>query len=380
MSNSKPPVVWLPVTVFTVTTLVTLIAVPWYGLTVGYSASAWIAAVVVLFLNGISITAGYHRLWSHNAYKASLPVRVLFALFGAAATQNSIKVWASGHRRHHRHVDDNEKDPYSAGRGFWFSHIGWMCRAYPSGKVRFDNIKDLERDPVVEWQHKYYVPLALIMNFLPALAVGLIVGDIWSGILLAGFLRLVVSHHSTFFINSLAHIWGRRPYTHENSARDNDVLALFTYGEGYHNYHHIFQGDYRNGIRWWHYDPTKWLIWSMSKLGLANDLKRTEKAHIDAAIIATRLLEQKQLAQSGSQGGWLDSVRIAEVELQDKMQQWKELRGSFMKKQREFIANSQAQACAIAHAEIEQMKQQLHEAELSIKAFKKQVLKQKQLA
>jgi stearoyl-CoA desaturase (delta-9 desaturase) len=291
MSNSKPPVVWLPVTVFTVTTLVTLIAVPWYGLTVGYSASAWIAAVVVLFLNGISITAGYHRLWSHNAYKASLPVRVLFALFGAAATQNSIKVWASGHRRHHRHVDDNEKDPYSAGRGFWFSHIGWMCRAYPSGKVSFDNIKDLERDPVVEWQHKYYVPLALIMNFLPALTVGLIVGDIWSGILLAGFLRLVVSHHSTFFINSLAHIWGRRPYTHENSARDNDVLALFTYGEGYHNYHHIFQGDYRNGIRWWHYDPTKWLIWTMSKLGLANDLKRTEKAHIDAAIIATRLLE-----------------------------------------------------------------------------------------
>lgn len=380
MSDQKPPVVWLPVSVFVFTTLVTVIAVPWYGFTVGYSASAWMAAIAVLFLNGISITAGYHRLWSHNAYKASLPVRVFFALFGAAATQNSIKVWASGHRRHHRHVDDDEKDPYSAGRGFWFSHIGWMCRAYPSGKVSFDNIKDLERDPVVEWQHKYYVPLALIMNFIPALAVGVIVGDIWAGILLAGFLRLVVSHHSTFFINSLAHIWGRRPYTHENSARDNDVLALFTYGEGYHNYHHIFQGDYRNGIRWWHYDPTKWLIWSMSKLGLANDLKRTEKAQIDAAIIATRLLEQKQLAQSGSQGGWLESVRTAEAELHDRVQQWKEIRGSFMKKQREFIANSQAQACAIAHAEIEQIKKQLHDAELNIKAFKKEVLKQKQLA
>ena len=85
-------------------------------------------------------------------------------------------------------------------------------------------------------------------------------GDIWGSLLLGGFLRLVVSHHCTFFINSLAHFWGSRPYTTENTARDNGILALFTWGEGYHNYHHLFQWDYRNGIRWYQWDPTKWLI------------------------------------------------------------------------------------------------------------------------
>ena len=284
--NNKPPILWPQSLMFIITLAIALIAVPWYGFTNGYHWSQWLGFVFILGANGISITAGYHRLWAHNAYKAHPILRMFYALFGAAAFQNSILIWASGHRRHHRHVDDIEHDPYSAQKGLWFSHIGWMIRDYPAGRDDFSNARDLQRDKIVMWQHDHYLKIALAMNFIPAMLVGWACGDIWGGILLAGVLRLVVSHHTTFFINSLAHFWGRQPYTDENSARDNDILALFTYGEGYHNYHHIFQNDYRNGIRWWHFDPTKWLIKTCSWIGLAWDLKKIPDFKIQRAIVA----------------------------------------------------------------------------------------------
>ena len=135
-----------------------------------------------------------------------------------------------------------------------------MLREYPSGRPDFSNIPDLKKDPMLAFQHRYYLPLALATNFgLPLLA-GLLFHDVWGMLILAGVLRLVWSHHVTFFINSLAHMWGSRPYTEDNSARDNPVLAVITYGEGYHNFHHMFAHDYRNGVRWWQWDPTKWLI------------------------------------------------------------------------------------------------------------------------
>lgn len=297
MSDKKPPILWTQTLMFTVTLAVVLVAVPWYGLTNGYHWSIWLGFVLVLGANGIAITAGYHRLWAHNTYKAHPALRLFYALFGAAALQNSILIWASGHRRHHRHVDDVDQDPYSAKRGLWYSHIGWMIRDYPAGRDDFSNARDLQRDKIVAWQHKYYLPIALIMNIVPAVLVGWACGDIWAGVLVVGFLRLVVSHHTTFFINSLAHFWGRQPYTDDNTARDNDILALFTYGEGYHNYHHIFQNDYRNGIRWWQFDPTKWLIKTCSWLGLAWDLKKIPDFKIQRAIVAMQFKRAEEKLQ-----------------------------------------------------------------------------------
>ena len=141
------------------------------------------------------------------------------------------------------------------------------------------------------WQHKNYLLLVLATNFGIPVLLGLVFGNVWGMLFLAGLLRLVLSQHFTFFINSLAHIWGSRPYTESNTARDNGFLALFTYGEGYHNFHHIFVSDYRNGIRWWHYDPTKWLIKSLSYLGLASKLRKTPDEKIERAK-ATALLEK----------------------------------------------------------------------------------------
>ncbi|HTB69192.1 MAG TPA: acyl-CoA desaturase, partial [Steroidobacteraceae bacterium] len=186
VQTKKPPLIILNALIFALTGLVTLIVVPWYGIEHGYSAGIWAFAVFFLVANEMSITAGYHRLWAHKSYEAHWLLRVFYFVFGTMALQNSVFVWASGHRRHHLHVDDNEKDPYSSGRGFWFSHIGWMLRDYKSGEVDLSNIPDLKRDKMLAFQHKYYALLAVGSNFgIPAL-VGWALGDMWGALLLAG--------------------------------------------------------------------------------------------------------------------------------------------------------------------------------------------------
>jgi stearoyl-CoA desaturase (delta-9 desaturase) len=210
-------------------------------------------------------------------------------LFGGMALQNSVLIWASSHRVHHINVDDTELDPYSAKRGFWFSHVGWMLRNYRSGTPDLSNVKDLQRDPLLAFQHEHYLLVALGTNFGFTLLAGWLIGDVWGTFWIAGFLRLVVQHHFTFFINSLAHMWGKQPYTDTNTARDNPVLAVLTFGEGYHNFHHIFAHDYRNGVRWWQWDPTKWMIGALAGVGLARNLKRVPNFQIQRAVIEMQL-------------------------------------------------------------------------------------------
>ncbi|MCB1672343.1 MAG: fatty acid desaturase [Gammaproteobacteria bacterium] len=280
---SKAPINWTNMLLFSLTPLFAVTLVPLYGFYSGYDFFEWGMFVLFMAFCGFSITAGYHRLWSHKAYRAHPLLRFVFALGGACALQNDVLTWASDHRRHHLHVDDNERDPYSAGRGFWFSHIGWILRRYESGLTDLNNVKDLQKDPILRWQRKHYLILVLIMNISVPVLIGWLHGDIVASLLLTGLLRLVLSQHVTYLINSLAHMWGRQPYNTTNSARDNGILALVTYGEGYHNYHHAFQWDYRNGIRWWHWDPTKWLIRGLSFIGLTHDLRRCNPARIEAA-------------------------------------------------------------------------------------------------
>ncbi len=295
----KPKLIWLNVTVFTLTALITLVAVPAYALLAGFDIWQVLAMLAGIFLCEISITAGYHRLWSHRAYEAHWLVRLVFAIGGAFATQNSILHWSSDHRQHHRFTDNNAKDPYSAHRGFWYSHMGWMLREYGTNPdYDYKHCEDLKKDPVVMWQHRHYLPLVLGVNFGIPIIAGLIHGDLIGMMLLLGVARLFISHHFTFLINSLAHIWGNQPYSDKNTARDNAILAFLTMGEGYHNYHHRFQRDYRNGIRWWHFDPSKWLIQLLSWVRLANNLYRTPVERIEASRAETQLRRTSQSLKS----------------------------------------------------------------------------------
>ncbi|MFI4891276.1 MAG: fatty acid desaturase [Steroidobacterales bacterium] len=286
---------------FVITAAVALTVVPWYGISHGYHAAAWIWFAVILSLNELAITCGYHRLFAHATYEAHPALKLVYLLLGAMALQNSALLWSAGHRVHHRYIDDPQRDPYCARRGFWFSHIGWMLRNYPSGEPDLSTVPDLRRDPLVMWQHRHYLAITLTMNFGLTLLIGWASGDIVGVLLLAGVLRLVVSHHLTFFINSLAHIVGIQPYTDENTARDNAVVALLTFGEGYHNFHHMFAHDYRNGVRWWQWDPSKWLIFALHWAGLATDLKRVPDFKIQRAQLDTqfRRAERKLANHAG---------------------------------------------------------------------------------
>jgi stearoyl-CoA desaturase (delta-9 desaturase) len=236
-----------------------------------WETAVW--SVVYYFLTGLGITAGYHRLFSHRAYKAKFPTRFALLMLGSGAVEGSCRWWCRDHRAHHRYVD-TAKDPYSASHGFWHSHIGWMLVKQEPGRIGRADIRDLNEEPIMRWQHKWYIPIALFMGFLfPCLVAGLLWGDFRGGFFFSGVARLIFVHHSTFFVNSLAHYLGDAAFSDGHTAKNSVITALLTIGEGYHNFHHEFPSDYRNGVRWWQYDPTKWLIKALSWVGQTYELQ-----------------------------------------------------------------------------------------------------------
>ncbi len=239
--------------------------------------------ILFYILTGLSITAGYHRYFSHRSYDCHPFLCLFYAIFGACAWENSILRWCSDHRMHHKHVD-TDLDPYNIKKGGWYAHIGWIF--HKRENLNLNNVKDLQMDPIIRWQHKYYVPIAILVGSGLPFLIGLLVDRPWGGLLWGGFFRVMFVHHATFFINSLAHMVGAQPYTTQDSSRDSWWLAFLTYGEGYHNFHHKFQADYRNGIRWYHWDPSKWVIALCSKFKLTTRLNRTPSRIIQNARLS----------------------------------------------------------------------------------------------
>ncbi len=320
------PLNWSVTAVLGLTFIVAIIVVPWYGFVHGYSAWAWTFFGIFLLLNGIGIGSGYHRLWSHRTYDAHPALKWLLAIMGGMSLQNSIIVWSARHRVHHRDVDNNDKDPYSIGRGFWFAHIGWMLRDYQSGDVDYDVVEDLQKDPVAAWQHRWYWTLVWTTNLAVPVFLGWLTGDIIGMFLLAGIARLVVNHHVTFFINSLAHMWGKQPYSDDNTARDQHLLALITYGEGYHNYHHQFQSDYRCGIRWWHLDINKWFISTCALLGLVRNRKRAPQFKVLRARLNMEFkAARKKLEKAGVSSSWKEQFESEYAQFIETIKQWQQL-------------------------------------------------------
>lgn len=275
--------------------LVLFAALPLYLLTntPSWSLIGW--SIFLLIASLISITAGYHRLYAHKTYKANPIVEWVLVFFGTLAIEGSVFNWVHDHRLHHRHVDSDD-DPYGTNKGFWNSHMLWLFKKRRHFDERY--LADLKENKFLIFQHRYYGWLMSTANILVFLFVGWMTGDYIGAFVLAFLLRLAVGHHCTWFINSLAHMWGAKPYSTEHSAVNNFILAVLTYGEGYHNYHHTFAGDYRNGVRWYQFDPPKYLIWTLSKVGLASDLRRTEPLMIKKKLVqADRKLLIEHLEQ-----------------------------------------------------------------------------------
>lgn len=366
--TDKPGYNWPAIIMFGLTTGLMVTVFPLYAWHHDFSASAWVWFGVFLYFSGLSITGGYHRLWSHKAYQAHWSLRLFYAAFGAQALQNSVLVWASMHRVHHREVDHETLDPYSSRRGLWYSHMGWMLRDEQSHKLDFSNVRDLEKDSIVAFQHKHYLGIALFMNIGVPLLAGWATGDPWGTLVLAGLVRLVVNHHFTFLINSLAHFWGRQPYTTENSARDNDFLAVLTYGEGYHNFHHLFQWDYRNGIRWWQWDPTKWLITSMSWLGLASNLRRTPEFQIQRAKLQRHFEKARERFAKAEAG---DRVAHLQLLLEHELQSFSATLSEWARLQQEKFEHAKQQLTE--HWETSEVRRRVQHLEDSLRQQQKRV-------
>jgi stearoyl-CoA desaturase (delta-9 desaturase) len=257
-------------------------------------------AVVYYFLTGLGITAGYHRLWSHTSYNATLPLQIFLAALGGGAVQGSIRWWSRGHRAHHRYTD-TDKDPYSVNKGILYAHFGWMLLKQDPKRIGRSDVTDLNDDPVVIWQHKHYLKVVLTMGLLFPMLVAGLWGDLAGGLVYAGILRFFFVQQATFCINSLAHWLGDQPFDDRNSPRDHVLTALITLGEGYHNFHHEFPSDYRNAIEWHQYDPTKWSIWLWKQVGLAYDLKQFRSNEIEKGRVQQL---QKKLDRKRGELDW----------------------------------------------------------------------------
>ncbi|KAG7742269.1 hypothetical protein KL932_002411 [Ogataea haglerorum] len=294
-----------------------VLAIPIAGLVstkwVPLKLHTFVTAVILYCFGGLSITAGYHRHWAHRAYDCKLPVKIFFALFGASAVEGSIKMWGHQHRVHHRYTD-TPRDPYDAKRGFWYSHMGWMLLVpNPRYRARAD-ISDLLDDWVVRVQHRHYLLLMVFMAFLfPALLTHYLFNDFWGGFIYAGLLRAVFIQQATFCVNSLAHWIGEQPFDDRRTPRDHILTALVTFGEGYHNFHHEFPSDYRNALKWYQYDPTKVVIYLLSKVGLAYNLKRFSQNAIDQGILQQ---QQKKLDRMRAKLNW--GPQLSELPVWDK--------------------------------------------------------------
>ena len=255
-----------------------LVGLPFYFIYAPLPSLQLILISLVLFvLTQLGITAGYHRLFSHKTFKTNTAVRAVLLFFGGLAGQQSALQWCYRHRCHHS-FEDTERDPYSIQKGFWFAHFGWMFQKPEEMDKKI--VADLLKDPLIVFQWKYGDACLVISSALTTGLVGWICNDFLGALMIAFGLRLFCNLQFAFLLNSLSHMQGSRPYNKDLTATDNLLLIIPTMGEGFHHFHHAFPNDYRTGFRWFHFDPTKWLIWSLSKLGLATDLKATSSERI----------------------------------------------------------------------------------------------------
>jgi len=264
---------WGTILLFLAMTIVTVLGVPLFAYFYDYTLLDWILLIILYIVTGLGITVGYHRMISHRSFECQPWVKVCLLIAGGWALQNSALLWCADHIRHHARTDSDE-DPYNAQKGFWHSHCGWL---FVETLHRSDSYeRRLRKDPIIMWQHRHY-PAIVASGLLVPFVAGYISNGLISGLgcfLLAGMLRIVLVLNSTFTINSLCHMWGSQPHGTQDSSRDSWLISFVSFGEGYHNYHHTFSYDYRNGPRWYNFDPSKWLIYLLALTGLAYNLQR----------------------------------------------------------------------------------------------------------
>jgi len=238
----------------------------------------WLFTLALYWVSGTSITAGAHRLWTHRSYQATLPLKIFYVLGNFIALQNDIIEWSRDHRVHHKYSETNA-DPHNAKRGFFFSHAGWLLvRKHPDviEKGKKVDISDLLNDPLLRFQRKIYTPAALLMCFvMPTVVPWYFWGEsAWVAYFVCGIFRYIFILNLTWCVNSVAHLWGSRPYDKNINPVENWFVILTSYGEGFHNYHHTFPSDYSTSEFGFGRNITTMFIDAMAWLGLASNRRK----------------------------------------------------------------------------------------------------------
>ncbi|WP_425616221.1 acyl-CoA desaturase [Anatilimnocola sp. NA78] len=250
-------------------------------------------------LTGMGITIGFHRLLTHRSFDTYRWVRATWMLIGALSVEGSPLVWCAVHRRHHQY-SDQQGDPHSphlAGegwlgfwRGLWHSHSGWLFTGIWSHPEMQRYIPDLLADPLLVKLDKLYFVWILLSFIIPTAIAWAVTGTLEGavlGLLWGGFVRVFLTHHVTWSINSICHVMGQREYVSGDHSRNNWVCGILSFGEGWHNNHHAFPTSARHGLRWWQFDTSWLVIRAMQACGLAWNIK----------LPSSQALSEKRLAK-----------------------------------------------------------------------------------
>jgi stearoyl-CoA desaturase (delta-9 desaturase) len=234
-------------------------------------------------LTVLGITVGFHRLFTHRSFETNGVVAFILGVLGSMAVQGRLFNWVALHRRHHQHSDEpgDPHSPHLSGtgvlgvlRGMWHAHVGWLFQPNPPDLPHY--VKDLQQFRGLRVVNRLFFLWVALGLLIPALIGGLILGT-WAGVfwgfMWGGLVRVLLVHHVTWSVNSVCHLWGRRPYQSSDESRNNFLFGVLAFGEGWHNTHHAFPTSARHGLRWWQIDVSYWVIRALSWFRLARNLK-----------------------------------------------------------------------------------------------------------
>jgi stearoyl-CoA desaturase (delta-9 desaturase) len=239
-------------------------------------------------LTALGITVGFHRLFTHRSFETLPAVELVLGILGSMAVQGPLFKWVAMHRRHHQYSDRPE-DPHSPHqhapgivglvRGLWHAHLGWLFRPDPPDLDHY--FKDLRQSRMLVLANALFPVWVIVGLAIPGVLGGVLTqtwNGAWTGFIWGGLVRVFVVHHVTWSINSVCHLWGRRPYRGVDESRDNVVFGILGLGEGWHHSHHTFPTSARHGLQWWQIDVSYWVIRGLALLGLAWNVKVPSRA------------------------------------------------------------------------------------------------------
>jgi stearoyl-CoA desaturase (Delta-9 desaturase) len=228
-------------------------------------------ALLVAFnlIGGLGITVGFHRMLTHRSFQPNPVVKFILLVFGSMAVEGPALEWAATHIKHHAH-SDRDGDPHSPVEGFWHAHMGWMFnRSFADPNVYCRN---LVKDPIVVFVSRTFI-LWVVLSLVIPFAIG---G--WTGLLWGGLVRIFLTHHITWSVNSVCHTFGKREFETRDQSRNEWIVGLLAFGEGWHNNHHAFPRSAFHGLHWWQFDLSGYVIWTLERMGLVRDVYRVSPA------------------------------------------------------------------------------------------------------